>query len=123
MWEASAEQHSKRSNAMWKLRERLKKQEEEKQNRPIDLLLPFGLRRGMPGQMFKSGHQTLEEHLEPLAKIPGLNGRLSEIGSSFLMETYRIISIEQQTRNIPMSIKLIDRVRLRSDESIHSGMN
>lgn len=67
--------------------------------------------------------QTLEEHLEPLAKIPGLNGRLSGIGSSFLMETYRIISIEQQTRNIPMSIKLIDRVRLRSDESIHSGMN
>ena len=38
---------------MWKLRERLKKQEEEKQNRPIDPLLPFGLRRGMPGQMFK----------------------------------------------------------------------
>ncbi|MHB1900342.1 MAG: hypothetical protein ACYCSV_12945, partial [Leptospirillum sp.] len=96
----SAEQHSKRSNAMWKLRERLKKQEEEKQNRPIDLLLPFGLRRGIPGQMFKSGHQTLEEHLEPLAKIPGLNGRLSEIGSSFLMETYRIISIEQQTHEL-----------------------
>jgi hypothetical protein len=38
---------------MWKLRERLKKQEEEKQNRPLDPLLPFGLRRGMPGQMFK----------------------------------------------------------------------
>jgi hypothetical protein len=38
---------------MWKLRERLKKQEEEKQNRPIDPLLPFGLRRGMLGQMFK----------------------------------------------------------------------
>ena len=38
---------------MWKLRERLKKQEEEKQNRPLDPLLPCGLRRGMPGQMFK----------------------------------------------------------------------
>jgi hypothetical protein len=39
---------------MWNLRERLKKQEEEKQNRPLDPLLPFGLRRGMPGQMFRS---------------------------------------------------------------------
>jgi hypothetical protein len=47
--------------------------------------------------------QTLEEHLEPLAKIPGLNGRLSGIGSSFLMETYRIIPIEQQTHNILMN--------------------
>jgi hypothetical protein len=37
---------------MWNLRERLKKQEEEKQNRPIAPLLPFGLRRGMLGQMF-----------------------------------------------------------------------
>ncbi len=34
-------------------RKHLKKQEEEKQNRPLDPLLPFGLRRGMPGQMFK----------------------------------------------------------------------
>jgi len=48
-----AAQHSKRSDAMWKLRERLKKQEEEKQNRPLDPLLPFGLRREMRGQMFK----------------------------------------------------------------------
>ena len=28
-------------------------QVEEKQNRPFAPLLPFGLRRGMPGQMFK----------------------------------------------------------------------
>ncbi len=34
-------------------RKHLKKQEEEKQNRPLDPLLPFGLRRGIPGQMFK----------------------------------------------------------------------
>lgn len=39
---------------MWKLRERLKKREEEKQNRPLDPLLPFGLRRGLRGQMFKN---------------------------------------------------------------------
>jgi hypothetical protein len=39
---------------MWNLRERLKKQEEEKQKRPLDPLLPFGLRRGMRGQMFNT---------------------------------------------------------------------
>jgi hypothetical protein len=44
---------------MWKLRERLKKQEEEKQNRPLDPLLPCGLRRGMPGQMFKVVDQDI----------------------------------------------------------------
>ena len=34
MWGVSAAQHSKRSNAMWKLRERLKKQEEEEKKPP-----------------------------------------------------------------------------------------
>jgi hypothetical protein len=48
-----AAQHSKRSDVRWNLREQLKKQEEEKQKRPLALLLPFGLRRRMNGQMFK----------------------------------------------------------------------
>ena len=46
-------------HAMWKLREQLKKQEEEKQNRPLDPLLPFGLRRGMLGQMFNEQRKNL----------------------------------------------------------------
>jgi hypothetical protein len=62
---------------MWKLRERLKKQEEEKQNRPIDPLLPFGLRRGMPGQMFKfqgSARNTCHfflQHYQTFLQNPG----------------------------------------------------
>ncbi|MHB1564856.1 MAG: IS200/IS605 family transposase [Leptospirillum sp.] len=67
MWGVWAAQHSKRSDAMWNLRERLKKQEEEKQNRPLDPLLPCGLRRGMREQMFNmemGWTMIVEKHLD-----------------------------------------------------------
>jgi len=43
----------KRSGVTWKARERLKKREDAKQDRPLDPLLPCGRRRGMRGQEFR----------------------------------------------------------------------
>ncbi|MHB1730981.1 MAG: hypothetical protein ACYCVG_08520, partial [Leptospirillum sp.] len=62
----------------WNLRERLKKQEEEKQNRPLDPLLPCGLRRGMLGQMF-----MIEN-----GRVRNLSGRLPAWALTTIPERY-----------------------------------